>query len=87
MRLKADGKAEEIIKILTSTGGVESMEDVTGDSEFAEIIIHTSRDARSRIMERLAEKEVRVRQFGLDTLSLEDIFLKYVGGEEDESNL
>lgn len=87
LRLKADGKAEEIMKILTSTGGVESMEDVTGDSEFAEIIIHTSRDARSRIMERLAEKEVRVRQFGLDTLSLEDIFLKYVGGEEDESNL
>lgn len=87
LRLKAEGSAEDIMKILTSTGGVESMEDVTNDSSAAEIIIHTSRDARCRIMERLAEKEVRVIRFGLDTLSLEDIFLKYVGGEKDESNL
>ena len=87
LRLKAEGSAEDIMKILTSTGGVESMEDVSESSEAAEIIIHTSRDARCRIMERLAEKEVRVIRFGLDTLSLEDIFLKYVGGEKDESNL
>ena len=87
LRLKAEGSAEDIMKILTSTGGVESMEDVSEGAEAAEIIIHTSRDARCRIMERLAEKEVRVIRFGIDTLSLEDIFLKYVGGEKDESNL
>ncbi len=88
LRLKAEGNAEDIIKLLSLTSGVEKMENVTdGESGDAEIIIHTSKDSRCRIMERLAEKDVKVKQFGLDTLSLEDIFLKYVGGEANEGNI
>lgn len=88
LRLKAEGKAEDIMKLLSLTSGVESMEAVqSAESDDAEIIIHTSKDARCRIMERLAEKEVKVKHFGLDSMSLEDIFLKYVGGENNESNI
>lgn len=87
LRLKAKGSAESLMKALSLTAGVSSMEEVASDDESAEIIIHTERDSRGRIMERLAEKDIKVIRFGLDTLSLEDIFLKYVGGEKDEGNI
>lgn len=87
LRLKAKGSAESLMKVLSLTAGVSSMEEVASDEDSAEIIIHTERDSRGRIMERLAEKDIKVIHFGLDTLSLEDIFLKYVGGEKDEGNI
>lgn len=87
LRLKAKGSAESLMKALSLTAGVSSMEEVASDEESAEIIIHTERDSRGRIMERLAEKDIKVIHFGLDTLSLEDIFLKYVGGVKDEGNI
>lgn len=87
LRLKAKGSAEGLMKALSLTAGVTSMDEVASDEDTAEIIIHTERDSRGRIMERLAEKDIKVIHFGLDTLSLEDIFLKYVGGEKDEGNL
>lgn len=87
LRLKAEGTAESLMKTLSLTSGVVSMEEAAHDGETAEIIIRTDRDSRCRIMERLAEKDIKVIYFGLDTLSLEDIFLKYVGGEKNESNI
>ena len=88
LRLKAEGDAESLIKMISVIFGVEKIEDLKCEEEgVAEIIIHTTKDIRSNIMSRLAEKNVAVKFFGLDTLSLEDIFLKYVGGEKDESDI
>lgn len=88
LRLKAEGNAESIMKLFSQTFGILSMEEVpTGDPDSAEIIFKTSKDIRQAIMSRLIEKNVSVKSFGLDSLSLEDIFLKYVGGDDDEGNI
>ncbi len=88
LRLKAECDAESLIKMLSATYGVEKIENLGCEEEgVSEILIHTSKDARSGIMSRLVEKNVSVKAFGLDTMSLEDIFLKYVGGTDDESNI
>lgn len=88
LRLKAECDTESLMKMLSATYGVEKMEDLGCEEEgVSEILIHTSKDARSGIMSRLIDKNVPVKFFGLDTLSLEDIFLKYVGGSDDESNI
>lgn len=88
LRLKAECSLQDIEKIFSVTYGVDKIEPVECDEEgVSEVIIHTTKDIRSEIMNRLVEKNVSVKQFGLDTLSLEDIFLKYVGGNSDESNI
>lgn len=88
LRLKAECSLQDIEKIFSVTYGVDRIEPVECDEEgVSEVIIHTTKDIRSEIMNRLVEKNVSVKQFGLDTLSLEDIFLKYVGGNSDESNI
>ncbi len=88
LRLRVESDAESIKKIFSQTFGIEGIEEIpTGDPSVTEITIKTSKDIRLSIMSRLTEKNVPVKFFGLDSLSLEDIFLKYVGGEEDESNI
>ncbi len=88
LRLRASGDAESIMKIFGQTFGILSMEEVpSGEDNVAEVVFKTSKDIRLSIMSRLVEKNVEVKSFGLDSLSLEDIFLKYVGGNEDESDI
>ncbi len=88
LRLRAEGDAEAIMNYFSKTFGIESMTPIeTGDSETAEILFKTTKDLRQSIMTRLIEKNVPVKFFGLDSPSLEDIFLKYVGGREDESDI
>ncbi len=87
LRLKAEGDSESLIKMVSVVFGVESIEDLGCEEEgVSELLIHTTKDIRSSIMSRLAEKNVAVKYFGLDSLNLEDIFLKYVGGDKDESD-
>ncbi len=88
LRLKAEGEAETLIKMITVIFGVEKVEALKSEEAgVSELLIYTTKDVRCNIMSRLAEKNVPVKFFGLDTLSLEDIFLKYVGGEKDESDI
>lgn len=88
LRLKIEGKFEDVEKLFSATFGVEKIEPAQCDEEgVAEVIIHTSKDIRNAILSRLVEKNVVVKQFGLDAMSLEDIFLKYVGGDAGESDI
>ncbi|MDO5478667.1 MAG: ATP-binding cassette domain-containing protein [Clostridia bacterium] len=87
LRLKAECDAETLTKMLSATYGVERIDTVKSDEDgVSEILIHTSKDVRSSIMSRLVDKNVPVKFFGIDVLELEDIFLKYVGGEEREGD-
>ncbi|MDP4133853.1 MAG: ATP-binding cassette domain-containing protein [Bacillota bacterium] len=89
LRLTAEGDAQELVKTVSVIYGVDSVEidETKTNSSAAEIIIRTSKDVRGPIMSRLVEKNIGVINFGLDTVSLEDIFLKYVGGESDEGSI
>ena len=88
LRLKAECDAETLTKMLSVTYGVEKIEVIaSGEDGVCEILIHTTKDIRSGIMSRLVEKNVAVKSFGIDVLDLEDIFLKYVGGEEHEGDI
>ena len=88
LRLKAECSFEEIEKLFSATFGVEKIENLHCDEEgVSEVLIHTTKDLRNGILCRLTEKNVSIKFFGLDTLSLEDIFLKYVGGEPSESDI
>ena len=87
LRLRAECTSEAIMKMFSATFGIEKMEIVSEEEGVSEVLIHTTKDIRSGIMSRLIEKNVAVKYFGIDTMSLEDIFLKYVGGEEREGNI
>ena len=88
LRLKIEGNFEDVEKLFSATFGVEKIEPEQCEEEgVSEVIIHTSKDIRNAILSRLVEKNVVVKQFGLDAMSLEDIFLKYVGGDAGESDI
>lgn len=87
LNLVTEEKAEEIVRLLSATNGIDNIDIISSSEKMSEMIVHTSKDSRISIMERLAEKGVKVIRFGLDTMSLEDIFLKYVGDEKNESNI
>ncbi len=87
LRLRAECTSEAIMKMFSATFGIEKIEIVSEEEGVSEALIHTTKDIRSGIMSRLIEKNVAVKYFGIDTMSLEDIFLKYVGGEEREGNI
>lgn len=87
LRLKADCAPERLSGLILGIDKVESAELLDKDEKTSDMVIRTSGDIRSDIMKLLAEENIPVRQFGLDTLSLEDIFLKYVGGEQNAGNI
>lgn len=87
LRLKADCAPERLSSLILSIDKVESARLIDENEKTADMIIRTNGDIRGDIMKRLYEENIPVRQFGLDTMTLEDIFLKYVGGEPNESNI
>lgn len=87
LRLKADCAPERLSGLILSIDKVESAELLDKDEKTTDMVIRTLGDIRSDIMKLLAEENIPVRQFGLDTISLEDIFLKYVGGEPNAGNI
>lgn len=87
LRLRVQCSAEALERMFSATFGIEKIEVVSEEEGTTEAIIRTSKDLRSGIMSRLIEKNVAVKYFGIDTMSLEDIFLKYVGGEEHEGDI
>ncbi len=87
LRLRTEGEAEGLVARLSEVDGVTSVESSHSEESGAEIIIRAKEDVRSAVLKKLLQEGVAVRSFGVNTLSLEDIFLKYVGGESNESNL
>ncbi len=87
LQLVTEDKAEDVVRLLSATNGIDDIDVLSSSEKMSEMIIRTSKDSRISIMERLAEKGIKVIRFGLDTMSLEDIFLKYVGDEKNESNI
>lgn len=87
LTLRAEGEAEALIKCLSEVDGVTSVEGRQLDEGGAQMMIHATKDVRSAVLKELLRQGTAVRSFAVNTLSLEDIFLKYVGGEDNESHL
>lgn len=80
LRLRLPSEDAELVTVLRAMPSVMTVTPVNDEGVYS---IHTSGDARNQIMQTLIKNNASVLEFGVDTPSLEEIFLRFVRGDEN----